>query len=422
MLLGGISLINIGLGFAREATIAYFFGASAKLDEFLVALAIPRFLVVNTAQITVAIVLPIYVGYKEAGKKEEATALVQRWFWFSGLVMAAVCAVLFAAAAPMMHVMAPGFDEEQKIEAAKWLRFMLPYVWLMAVAGIFKVVLDTERRFLAPPLAQGIISVCVIAFCALASQMWGTGSLVAGLVAGGMLGFTVQWMGSRRFEPGLPSFSLKKRVALPMAAGGVMVLQSISNQANIFIDRGFASNLCEGSVSAYNYAQTITSVPNAIVTSALATTMFPVLAKMAAGKDWSGAFRTASRWAVFLLAAGIVPVLALVFFREQVVSLLFGRGEFDSEALAMTSHALSVLPFMVLISAVSTIITRLLLAQRRIVVIAALAMFAVCMKFALSFVLVERFGLAGLAGATVAAATVATVARFFISGRKPGHA
>ncbi len=43
------------------------------MDGFLVRLALPRFLVVNAATISVAVVLPVYVGYRESSGYNSAS-------------------------------------------------------------------------------------------------------------------------------------------------------------------------------------------------------------------------------------------------------------------------------------------------------------------------------------------------------------
>lgn len=414
VLLASVSLINVVLGFAREATIAYFFGASAEVDEFLVGLALPRFLVTNVAMISVAVVLPVYVGYREKGEPERATELVRRWFWFSGKVMAVVCAVLFAGAELIMHALAPGFDAAQKAEAARWLRILLPYVWMMSVAGAFKVVLDTHRRFLAPALAKGLVSACVIAACALASSAWGAGALAAGFVAGGMVGFSVQFLSSRRLEPRIPFSLSRQKLSLPLAAGGAMLLQSVSSQGQVFIDRGFASTLPEGSVAAYNYAQAINSLPNAVVSSAIATALFPILSRMISKGDAGKAFIMARKWVLIIVCAALVPVFLLIFFRFEIVELLFERGSFDLIDVNMTASVLQFLPIVMLTTGSTVILNRLLLSHNRAFWIAILGVTAVVLKFVFSFFLVKYLGLRGLALATVLVAVPISFTRYFL--------
>ena len=412
VILSAVALANVLMGFAREATIAYFFGTSADLDSFLVALALPQVLVINLAEISVAVVLPLYIGYRQAKKNQKATELVQKWFWFSGIVIGTVCVLLFAGADLLMHIIAPGFDATRHQEATDWFRIMVPYVWLLSVAGIFKVVLNSHDKFFLPAVSPLFVSVSVMLFCVFGVQTMGVGALAAGFLAGGLLGFAWQCINSMRFEPKLLSPSgFHKYGSLPLAASGAMVLHSLARQLNVLVDRAFASGLSEGSIAAYNYANMINSIPTTIVTSALATALFPVLARLTSGGDWQGALRAVRNWSILLCLFGIGPVLVLVFFRYEITSLVFQRGAFDEAAVEVTASVLQVIPFMILTSLVATLFTQLLLAQRRTRMVAALSIFAIVIKIGLNFVLVPQFGLVGLALATLCASVAASMIR-----------
>jgi putative peptidoglycan lipid II flippase len=416
LVLGGVSILNVALGFGREATIAYFFGTSAELDTFLVALALPQLLVFNLAEITVAVVLPMYIGYRQAQKNNLATALVQKWFWFSGAVIAGFCVLLFVGADLLMYALAPGFDTVRRAEAAGWLRTLLPYVWLLGVAGVFKAVLNSHDRFFVPAFSSQLVSVCVIAACAVASHKLGVGSLAVGFVTGAMLGFTWQLLNSRRLEPRLPDLiGLKSDMKLPIVAGGAMVLNSVALQLDTVIDRAFASGLPEGSIAAYNYACMISGIPTAIVTSAIATALFPVLAKMTAGGDWLPSFYRVRKWSLVLFFVGIGPVLLLVLFRTHIVSLVFERGAFGGGEVVMTSEILQVYPYMILVSMVSTLFTQLLVTQHKYRIVAFISFAALFAKISSNLFAVAKYGIFGLAISTLFVSAAATSIRILLA-------
>jgi putative peptidoglycan lipid II flippase len=423
LVLAIVSTANVALGFAREATVAYFFGTSVELDTFLMALALPKLLAVTFAQLTVAVVLPLYVGHRQAGQRELASALVQKWFWFSGAVIAVLCAILFVGADFLMSAMAPGFSPAHRAEAAGWLRTLLPYVWLLGVAGTFTVVLNSNDRFFVPAVSSELISASVIVACVAAAQVLGVGSLAAGFVAGGMLGFTWQLLNSRRFEPALPSLGTPHlNVTLPIAASGAMAFHYASKQLDTVVDRAFASGLPHGSIAAYNYAQMINGIPSAIVTAAVATALFPVLSRMAATGDFRAALRTARRWSAALCLLILGPALLLAFFRSQVVTLAFERGAFDANGVRMTAEVLMVTPFVILFQVVLVLFSLLLFAQKRHRVVAALSVLFVSSKVVLSSWLVNTHGLLGLAFATLIATGLSTsLTVYWAHNRTPRH-
>lgn len=417
MFLSGLSIVT---AYLREAVFAYVFGASGELDALLVALTVPRLLALLSANITVAVVLPLYVGYCEAEQRGHASELVRRWFWMVAAVGTLVCIVLLVAASPIVSLMAPGLTPERQALAVLCLRGMLPFVWLMTVAPTFKVVLDTRRRFAAPALGNSISSISVVITSVLFGASVGVVAAVPGFAVGAVATFALLWARSKPVEPALPS--LKRRaeaVTLPLAGAGIMAVNVGANQFHEIIDRAFASGLAEGSIASLNYAKSINTIPATVVSAALATALFPMLASMTARGEWQQALRTVYRWIAVVTGLGMIPVIGLVLLRVPVVELLFQRGQFDERAVAMTASVLSVLPAMIPITSICTLLDRLLLAQRRLVILAVLSLSTVVLKVLFNVVLVSWLdrGLVGLALATVFSTGVVTLARFWVTSR-----
>ena len=420
MALSGLSIVT---AYGREAAFAYFFGASGELDALLVALTLPRLLALLAANITVAVVLPVYVGYREAKQHDRAGELVRRWFWLLSASGGVLCVVLFAAAGPLTERMAPGLADEHKVLAARCLRLMLPFVWLMTVAPCFKVVLDTHRRFAGPALAGSLVSLSVVASSALLGTTAGVVGAIPGLVVGAALAFGLQWLRSKPVEPAMPSFVRRaETVALPLAGAGIMAVNILANQFHVIIDRGFASGLPEGSIAALNYAKSVNIIPATVVGAALATALFPMLATMTARGQWREALSTVRRWIYVVTALSVLPVVGLILLREPVVALLFQRGKFDEQAVVMTASVLSVLPVTIIITSVCTLLDRMLIAQRRLAVLAILSLATIALKVLFNVVLVSWLdhGLVGLAVATVLSTGLVTVARFVVASRPGG--
>jgi len=425
LLLMALSALNIALGYGREAVFAYYFGASAALDSFLVALTLPRLLALLTLKATVAVVLPIYIAYRERGQADRASELVRRWFWRLAAFVAAVCVVLALFAEGVVELLAPGLAEGPASDAARWLRWLLPYAWIMGVAATFKVVLDTHRRFAGPASANSLINLAVIAACGLAASRWGVSCAVPGFIVGAVLAFLFQWSRSRGPEPGVPA--LRQRYAgavdMPYAAAGVMSINLLATQAHIVVDRGFASALPPGSIAALNYAATINMIPVTVASTALATALFPVLATLTARGEWARAVRTLRNWSFVVGGLGLAAALALIALRVPIVSLLLERGRFGEDDVASVSSVLAILPMTIVTVSLATLVDRLLLAQQRVAALAGLAVGSIALKVGLNVVFVGGLdmGLFGLALATVCASCVVVVIRFFLVMTRSGY-
>ena len=422
-MLSVIAIVNVLLGFAREGVIAYFYGTSAELDAFLVAYTLPRLVALQAVQITVSIILPLYVAHLHAGRREDATALLRRWFMFLFKATTVFC-LLIALAAPLVtYAIGPGLSADQRAAAAGWLRWLLPYVWVITLSGCFRVVLDQNRRFFLPAMTSAFVSIAVIAACFLGAETFGVSAMLPGYLVGGILGFVWQWKQSHPYEPKLMSFrDMPMHVQLPLASGGIMVLNSLARQASQIVDRIFASSLPEGSIAALNYAGSVMAVLQTIIGAALGTALFPVLAEMIAKGAWRQAYRTTLAWAGVVTGILLIPVLAVVFWRVEIVRLLFERGAFGQAATEMTAYILIVLSFILLVDGCNVLVMRLLLAQQqlRLILVSTIAM--VVLKVGLNVLLVRRYQLLGVAVATVASAGFATAMRFWGGGRYQGDA
>ena len=198
-------------------------------------------------------------------------------------------------------------------------------------------------------------------------------------------------------------------------------MNSFALQANVIIDRAFASYLPEGSIAALNYANSLIMVFQNIIGMALGTSLFPILSEMIARNEWRRAYRTTLNWTGVVVVLLMVPSLGMVFFREHLVRLVFERGAFGAEATQMTSHVLLVLSFMVMVFGANVLIMRLLLAQQQLRLILWTTILMVVIKIVINALLVSRYQLIGVAIATVIAGALTTLARVWGGGRYAGQ-
>lgn len=402
-----VSIVNVALGFAREATIAYYFGTSSELDTFLAALAIPQMMAVNFTQVSVSVVLPLYIGYRLKKEYERGTALLQKWFWFSGAVIAVLSLILLFSAKVVIYFIAPGFNTMQRAEATRYLQMLLPFVWLVGMTGVFTAIQNSHKRFFVPRFSSQLVSLCVIVFCAVAAREIGATAILLGFLAGGAFGFTWQLLNSTIYEPKILSLSIiHKDIKIPISDGAAIVFATTALQIGVVVDRAFASELAAGSIAAFNYAQMVNSIPRTVLISSISTAIFPIMSTLIAEGNWKEAVRKTYRWTLFLIAGFLIPILFIVVFREEIISLVFKRGAFDESGVQMTAQVMSILPFTILASIASSLYSQLILSQKKARVLSVLAIITVVLKFFLNYLLVKEFGLMGLAMSTLLAATV----------------
>ena len=191
----------------------------------------------------------------------------------------------------------------------------------------------------------------------------------------------------------------------------------MTTQLYVVFDRGFASLLPAGNISAINYARAAMAAPLVMSTSVLATVLFPVMAAMAAREEWRRVFSMTAKWVGIVVVAGGAAAISFFIFRVEFVELLFGRGAFDEEAVAITSSIVGVLSFTLITGGCSPMLNRLLLSFRLFRTVAVLAVGTAALKLLLNYLLIGPYGVVGLPMATVGAASVGTLIRFGIAWR-----
>jgi len=418
---GTISLIIIGvitvvLGFLREATIAYFFGTSATLDAFLVAFSLPQIIAMQLPNITVSVMLPEYLRYHEKGSSLVANELLRKFFLFliKSLLVFTILTIIFANT--IIKIIGPGLSAEAQKNAIYWLRLLQTYLFFVGTASCFKIVLDANQKFFTPAISRIIITLSVLLLCFLCQKNIGVQSIVIGLIVGGMLSFAVQCMQILSINKNFFKKTHKldqKDVKIPYNGIIIMTLNVFIVQAFLIIDRAFASKLSEGSISVLNYANAIITVPSTILSSSLATALFPILSSNIAKGYQNKAIQITQKWLFFNIVIGSLLVFFIVIFSTNIVTVLLVRGNFDMADALTTASVLRFLSPMIILSGVSTVLTKLLQSQQEWNTIIFISICVLIIKLILNNLFIHRLGLEGLALASIISITLGTALRYF---------
>jgi putative peptidoglycan lipid II flippase len=115
-----------------------------------------------------------------------------------------------------------------------------------------------------------------------------------------------------------------------------------TSQINFLAITIIASTLVSGSLSIFNYANNIQSVPISIIGISFAIAIFPTLSQMAAIGENKKIIKHISETAkqIFFL---IIPLtVIIIMLRAQIVRLILGTGQFDWEATRLTFNSIGI--------------------------------------------------------------------------------
>lgn len=346
-LVGGATLFSRILGFARDAIIAWFFGAGLYSDAFIVAFKIPNLFRRLFAEGSLSIAfIPVFAEYLVKEGKDEANNLAGSAVRLLSVILIVITVLGIIFSPSIVRVIAPGFAgvTEKFALTVSLTRIMFPYIYLICLLGFFMGILNVLGHFAAPAFAPSILNISMITAVLFVSPLVGepVKALAAGVLAGGVLQLLLQvpflmkngiyfWRKTKLFHPGLKKVGI---LMLPAIFGGAIY------QINMFVSTLLASFLPEGSISYLYYADRLIQFPLGIFAISAATAIFPALSRQASENDINAIKETFDYSIRMVLFITFPCMIGLIVLREPIIVLLFKRGEFDMQTVKLTAQAL----------------------------------------------------------------------------------
>lgn len=338
LLISAVMLSRV-IGYARDAYIAWAYGAGGSTDAYVAAFTLPDFLNYIVAGGAASITfISIYTRF--LAEKRDADA--QKTFSIIITVMTAVLIVgtiLTEIFTPQfVRWFVKGFSPDKIDLCVHLTRILLPAQIFFYVGGVVSAVLLSHRLFLFPAFGPLIYNVFIILGGVIGGHHLGIASLAYGALIGSVAGpFLASVIGAARigtgyspsFDIGNPAFREWVRLSIPLMLGVSLVT------ADDWILRHYASSGV-GDITRLTFAKRLFAVPIAVLGQATGQASLPFFARLFNEKKLKEFSDTVNDSvyrvsAASLLATGWMMVAAL-----PLIDLVYRRGRF-SFADAQTS-------------------------------------------------------------------------------------
>jgi len=330
LLMGAVMLSRV-IGYAREAYIAFAFGAGSKTDAYVAAFTLPDFLNYIVAGGAASITfISIYTRF--LAEKRDADA--QKTFSIIITVMTTVMIV----GTIVTEIFTPQFVrwfvkdfKPDQIELCVHLtRILLPAQIFFYVGGVVSAVLLSHRLFLIPAFGPLIYNVFIILGGVVGGRHLGIASLAYGALLGSVAGpFLASVIGAARigtgyrvsFEVTNPAFREWVKLSIPLMLGVSLVT------ADDWILRHYASSVV-GGISRLNYAKRLLAVPIAVLGQATGQASLPFFARLFNEKKLTE-FAAAVNDSVYRVsAASLLATAWMMAATLPMIDLVYRRGKF----------------------------------------------------------------------------------------------
>ena len=400
-------------GLAREVVAAGYFGITGPMSAFTVAFQVPNLIraLFADAALQPAFV-PIFTEQIEKGKIREVFRMASTLLLLVTMVLGAITAFFILAAPIVMPLFAPGFTGETKDLMIVLSQILFPILILLGVTGVVVGILNSYDRFgafaISPLFWNLTIIAVVIATVPLFPEEKQIYAYAIGVVAGTVVQLLIPtW--DLRHTPFRFTFKVNfkdpnvRRVLLMMIP--VTLSLGLIN-FNLLVNSFFGSLVSDEAPAAIDKAFRIYQLPQGVFSVAIATVLFPTLARFANRRDFDSLRSTLAkgmRQIIFVLIPASAAILVLA---EPMIRLVYQRGEFDAAETTVVATALFWFAFSLPTNGMYLLLSRTFFGLQKPWIPTWIAGANLAVTAIGSFLLYKPFGVAGIVAATAIATAV----------------
>lgn len=396
-----ITLAGKVLALLRDTILARQYGTSMQTSAFLTASRIPRVLfdAIFASAITSSFIPIFNKCLKEEGQ-DKAYEFSDVFITIVSIFMTLLMIVGMIFAKPIAFFFADGFDEETLKLCVDLLMILFPTMICTGVAFSFVGILQSMDRFLIPALTSVVFNVIIIVYYFTFNKMFGIYGLAFTYLIGWVMQAVIQLPSLKKveykyhFRPYINYPYLKETLILMLP---VMVSTWVQ-PFNIMINAKYASRLYEGvAVSAIEFANNLYTMIAGVLVISIMNFVFPKLSKLVHEKkkdEFYNMVSTTITSTMFLIIPLMVGVMSL---SDEVIGFIYGGNKFDAFSIEITSKALFFFSIGMVGYAMQTILSRVYFSQEDGKTPMVGAIFAIIVNFVLCNLLVDSYGISGLA-------------------------
>ena len=366
--------------------------------------------------------IPVFTEQLEQKHYREAFRLASTLLLLVTLVLGAITALFVLLAPVIMPLFAPGFHGDLRDLTITLSQVLFPILILLGASGIVVGILNSYDRFGAFAIAPFFWNVTIIVVLVLVAPAFHGQNRIYAYAIGILVGTLVQLL--------IPAFDLRntpfkfslsfewrnpgvRRVLLLMLP--VTISLGLIN-FNLLINSLFGSLVSDEGPAAIDKAFRIYQLPQGIFSVAIATVLFPTLARFASRGEHDNLRATMAngmRQILFVLVPAAAAVLVL---SEPMIRLVYQRGEFTAADTTLVATALFWFAFSLPTNGLFLLLTRTFFSLQRpwVPTVIAAGNLAVTALTALGL---YHLGVGGIVASTAIATTASVIAQCVVLRR-----
>lgn len=414
------------VGLAREVVAAGYFGVTGPMSAFTIAFQLPNLVraLFADAALQPAFV-PIFTEQLERRNYREAFRMASTMLLLVTIVLGAITALFVLAAPVLVPLFAPGFEGALLDLTIALSQLLFPILILLGLSGVVVGVLNSYDRFGAFAIAPLFWNLAIIAVVVALVPLFEGEDRIYAYAIGVLVGTAVQLAIVAYDLRNTPfqfrwSFDWRNRDVRRVLILMLPVTLSLGLiNFNLIVNSLFGTLVSQEAPAAIDKAFRIYLLPQGIFSVAIATVLFPTLARFAtrgAFEDLRATMANGMRQILFVLAPAAAAVLVL---GEPMVRLVYERGEFTAADTTLVATALFWFAFSLPTNGLFLLLSRTFFSLQRPWIPTAIAAGNLAIT-ALGALALHHLGVGGIVAATAIATAASVAAQMVILRRLLG--
>lgn len=417
VILGTSHLISRLLGVIRDRLLANEFGATreiatqlSELDTYYAAFRIPDLLFnLLILGVIASVFLPIFTDLlkKDTNRAWELVNVTINVFT---IIMLTLSLFAFVFAPNLIKYFTFGFTQEGLELTTNLTRIMLVSPIIFGISAVVSSILNTFKLFVSYALAPIFYNLGIIFGIVILVPSFGVYGVAIGVIIGAFLHLFIQLPALYRtgfhYNPIInfkhPDLIRLAKLAFPR------VIALAAAQINLVIATTIASTLIAGSITIFNWAQNIQSLPVGIIGLSVAVSSFPVFAELATNSNTHEFTRKLSQTIRAILFLIIPATAGFLLLRTEIVRLVLGSGKFNWTDTVLTANTLGFLSISLFAQALIPLLARAYYAKQNTIIPVTISLLSMAINIigSLIFTIVFEYGVMGLAIAFTVASII----------------
>lgn len=409
LIVSSLSILAKVFAFFRDIIIANKFGATWLTDCYNLSITATNIIFSLIGVALASAIIPIISEkdkeYGEDGVNKFCSNIINVTVILSILIYG----IVFIFSNQIVNLIAPTYEGEIYFFAIKLIRISCINLLFMGINSVFISLLQYRKQFLGANLSNVVINVIIIFFITIFKNISIETLVLVTVIANGIqLLIQIPWLLKIKYKYTI-SFNINSDIKKIIFLTAPLIIGTCMSELNNLIDKSLASTLPEGSVSALSYAYKVNNLTHATFSYAIVIVLSTYIAQLYSNKKIKELGLLIQNSIIYLFIVMVFFSLFFMVFSEEIVMILFGRGNFDNNAVYNTKIALSMYSIGLSFYAIRDIFNRVFVTVGKSSVVMKNTIVGVLINILLNISLIKILGIRALALSTSISVIIITL-------------